>query len=266
MLPLLALHCGDYPFWCSASSSCLLGWKRGQCRLAKSVAACHLCVSRLCLLFFFFFSTSSTSSAVSPLSLSQSNYWNSCINCQHLPTWPCQWGGNSALSWFSLWSNAPAPSFSTMERRCVMVYIHEHISPLLWLVLPLILSLSLCVSLWEPVDLFFFYLMFFFCSIKPERQTTLITRPLGNKSRHYLFSLSGEDTARDSMKAICLVVAMMLPNNKEQTLPWRPDHFSKCLVRENSRVIEHITAVGVKDANLFRNSWKHSYFYCCSKE
>lgn len=133
----------------------------------RAMQACQerRCLSPLCVktLFalFFFFSTSSTSSAVSPLSLSQSNYWNSCINCQHLPTWPCQWGGNSALSWFSLWSNAPAPSFSTMERRCVMVYIHEHISPLLWLVLPLILSLFVCVSLGTSGSFFLLFDVFF---------------------------------------------------------------------------------------------------------
>lgn len=109
ILLLAALWCDD-PFWCSASSLCLLGWKWGQCRLAKSTVCplSLLWVSRLCLLFF---STFSSPAAVSSFSLSQSNYWSSCINCQHLPTWPCQWGGNSAPSWFSQWLNALAPSF-----------------------------------------------------------------------------------------------------------------------------------------------------------
>lgn len=123
-------------------------------------------VSRLCLPFF---STSSTSSAVSPLSLSQSNYWSSCINCQHLPTWPCQWGGNSAPSWFSLWSNAPAPSFSMMERRCVLGHIHAHISPVLWLCLAFnCIYICVCLSgnrtLVSPLhtnESFFLHLMFF---------------------------------------------------------------------------------------------------------
>lgn len=56
-------------------------------------------------------------------SLSQSNYWSSCINCQPSPTWPCQWGGNSVQSWSLLWWSALAPSFSTTGRRCVFVHL-----------------------------------------------------------------------------------------------------------------------------------------------
>lgn len=54
MIRLLVFHCGHDPFWSSASSSCLLGWKWGQCRLAKSTACplSLLWVSRLCLPFF----------------------------------------------------------------------------------------------------------------------------------------------------------------------------------------------------------------------
>ncbi len=160
---------GGDPFWCSASSWGLLGWKWGGCRLAKSSSACPLSllwVSRPCLLFF---STSSASSPVSPLPLSQSNYWSSCINCQHLPTWPCQWGGNSAPSWFSLWLNAPAPSFSMTERRCVSVYTHAHTSLVLWLCLAFN-SIFICVccsgnrTLVSPLhtnESFFFHLMLF---------------------------------------------------------------------------------------------------------
>lgn len=63
-------------------------------------------------------------------------------------------------------------------------------------------------------------------------------------------SLCGKDTTRVSMKTICLVFAMQHPNNKELTLPWRQDHFSKCPVIENSRFIERVAAVGVNDVNL----------------
>ena len=49
MIPMLALHFGDDPFWFSASSS-YLGCEWRRCSLAKSITACFLCVSRLNLL------------------------------------------------------------------------------------------------------------------------------------------------------------------------------------------------------------------------
>lgn len=262
MVPLLALHCGDYPFWCSASSSCLLGWKWGQCRLAKSIAACHLCVSRLCLLFFFLnlFHFLRCLSSV-PLT-------EQLLEFMHqLPAF-----ANMTMSVrrelcavmvFAVVERAGTIVLNDGEEVCDSVYSWTHKPSLVTRLAFNSVSICVCLSgnqtLVSPLyingSFFLLFDVFFSCSIKPERQTTLITRPLGNESRHYLFSLSGEDTTWDSMKAICLVVAMMLPNNKEQTLPWRPDHFSKCPVIENSRVIEHITAVGVKDANL-----KNVYF------
>lgn len=196
MLPLLALHCGDYPFWCSASSSCLLGWKWGQCRLAKSVAACHLCVSRLCLLFFFFFlNLFHLLRCLSSVPLTEQ-----LLEFMHqLPAF-----ANMTMSVrrelcavmvFAVVERAGTIVLNDGEEVCDGVYSWTHKPPLVTRLAFNSVSGNLCVSLWEPkpftpVDLFFFYLMFFFCSIKPERQTTLITRPLGNKSRHYLFSLS----------------------------------------------------------------------------
>lgn len=263
MVPLLALHCGDYPFWCTASSSCLLGWKWGQCRLAKSIAACHLCVSRLRLLFFF-----PQSLPLPPLSLLCPSHRaitgihaSTASVCQHDHV-----SEEGTLRGHGFRCGRTRRHHRSQRWRggvCDSVYSWTHKPSLVTRLAFNSVSICVCLSgnqtLVSPLyingSFFLLFDVFFSCSIKPERQTTLITRPLGNKSRHYLFSLSGEDTTWDSMKAICLVVAMMLPNNKEQTLPWRPDHFSKCPVIENSRVIEHITAVGVKDANL-----KNVYF------
>lgn len=56
---------------------------------------------------------------------SQSNYWSSCISCQRSLTWPCRWGGSSAQSWCSPWWSEPAPSFSMMEKRFVLLHFYS---------------------------------------------------------------------------------------------------------------------------------------------
>ena len=40
MIPLLALDCGDDPFWCSACSSCLVGWSEGAAGLPRAALPC----------------------------------------------------------------------------------------------------------------------------------------------------------------------------------------------------------------------------------
>lgn len=93
------------------------------------VRAMKACQAQRCLrssvssLCSFFASLTSPLPLLSLLSHSQSNYWNSCINCQRLLTWPCPCEGNSARSWCSPWLNAQAPSFWMMERRYASLHL-----------------------------------------------------------------------------------------------------------------------------------------------
>lgn len=62
---------------------------------------------------------------------------------------------------------------------------------------------------------------------------------------------------------------MMHQNYRKQNLPLRPGHFSKCLVIENSRFIEHIAAVGVKvvcKMFAFQEFWKTSFIFLVSSK
>lgn len=111
LYPVVMIHFDSQP---PARAS--LAWSEGDASLASTALPSLLCVSSL-LLFCFF------NLLYSFLSHSQSNYWSSCINCQHLLTWPCPCEGNSARSWCSPWLNAQAPSFWMMERRYASLHL-----------------------------------------------------------------------------------------------------------------------------------------------